>query len=276
MPLLPVDHLGATMGAVIPFWDQRDEFGDTDLIVAKPEEGQSLARALGANWVVLMRRHGATVVGVSMEEMVFRSVFSCRNAEMQREAQTLGGIRELTPLEIQKAGAFNLEPRPIARAWEYWTTPAAQGRSGVTRRAVSGSFASMADTPSETPVLIAGGGPIGLALAADLGRRGVATLLVEERENKLNPAKMLEVSVRTMEFCRQLGIVEKVRNWGFPADWSLDSVFVTDLQGYELGRVRVPALEEQAHLPVSPERECHARRPGSIRSCRTTRGRFRT
>jgi len=67
----------------------------------------------------------------------------------------------------------------------------------------------------ETPVLIAGGGPIGLALAADLGRRGVATVLVEERENKLNPAKMLEVSVRTMEFCRQLGIVDKVRTWGF-------------------------------------------------------------
>ena len=106
----------------------------------------------------------------------------------------------------------------------------------------------------DTPVLIAGGGPIGLALAADLGRRGVATLLVEERENKLNPAKMLEVSVRTMEFCRQLGIVGKVRNWGFPADWPLDSVFVTNLQGYELGRVRMPALGVQTHLPVSPER----------------------
>ena len=110
------------MGAVIPFWDQRDEFGDTDLIVAKPEEGQSLARALGPHWVVLMRRHGATVVGTSIEEMVFRAVFSCRNAEMQREAQMLGGISTLTPVEIQKAGAFNLEPRPIARAWEYWTT----------------------------------------------------------------------------------------------------------------------------------------------------------
>ena len=73
----------------------------------------------------------------------------------------------------------------------------------------------------ETSVLIAGGGPIGLALAGDLGRRGVETLLVEERENKLNPAKMLEVSVRTMEFCRQLGIVERVRNWGFPWDWPI-------------------------------------------------------
>jgi HCOMODA/2-hydroxy-3-carboxy-muconic semialdehyde decarboxylase len=122
IPLQPVDHLGATMGAVIPFWDQRDEFGDTNLIVAKPEEGQSLARALGPHWVVLMRRHGATVVGTTLEEMAFRAVFSCRNAEMQREAQMFGGISPLTPVEIEKAGAFNLEPRPITRAWEYWTT----------------------------------------------------------------------------------------------------------------------------------------------------------
>ena len=112
----------------------------------------------------------------------------------------------------------------------------------------------MTKPSSEIPVLIVGGGPIGLALAADLGRRGIKTLLVDKRENKLQPPKMLEVSVRTMEFCRQLGIVEKVRNWGFPPDRPLDSVFVTDLQGYELGRVRTPSIAAQSNIPVSPER----------------------
>jgi 2-polyprenyl-6-methoxyphenol hydroxylase-like FAD-dependent oxidoreductase len=107
---------------------------------------------------------------------------------------------------------------------------------------------------AEIPVLIAGGGPIGLALAADLGRRGVRTLLVEKRENKLNPPKMLEVSVRTMELCRQLGVVEKVRNWGFPSDWPLDSVFVTSMTGFELGRVRIPPLSEKVRDSISPER----------------------
>jgi len=114
----------------------------------------------------------------------------------------------------------------------------------------------MTDSPAplETPVLIIGGGPIGLSLAADLGRRGVGALLVEERENKLGPAKMLECSVRTLEFCRQLGVIDKVRNWGFPLDWPLDSAFVTDLAGYEIGRVRTPALGAERDSPVSPER----------------------
>ena len=66
MELKPVYHLGATLGAKVPFWDSRDDFGDTTLIVAKPEEGASLARALGSNWIVLMRRHGATVAGTTL------------------------------------------------------------------------------------------------------------------------------------------------------------------------------------------------------------------
>ena len=104
-------------------------------------------------------------------------------------------------------------------------------------------------------MLIAGGGPIGLALAAELGRRGVAVRLVERRGEGVGTAKMIVVSVRTMELCRQLGVAGEVRDWGFPLDQPLDSVFCTALGGHEIGRVRAPPLSVQADTPFSPERE---------------------
>jgi ribulose-5-phosphate 4-epimerase/fuculose-1-phosphate aldolase len=119
--IIPVFHLGAVIGTKAPFWDQRDEFGDTNLLVIKPEEGRSLARALGPHWVVLMRRHGATVAGISIRDTVFRSIYSCRNAEFQTQARALGGISPLSAGEIQKARGHNLQPGPVNRAWEYWT-----------------------------------------------------------------------------------------------------------------------------------------------------------
>ena len=96
-PIVPVFHLGATIGEQTPFWDQADEFGDTNLLVVKPEEGQSLARALGRHWVVLMRRHGATVAGTSLKELVSRSIFLCQNAEYQMKAYLLGAPQPLRP-----------------------------------------------------------------------------------------------------------------------------------------------------------------------------------
>ena len=105
-----------------------------------------------------------------------------------------------------------------------------------------------------TTVLIVGGGPIGLALAAGLGHRGVDTLLVEQNEDVVGSAKMIEVSVRTMEFCRQLGLSQTIRTWGFPDDHRLDSAFVTDMLGYEIGRIPTPSLGEQQDSEFSPER----------------------
>lgn len=105
-----------------------------------------------------------------------------------------------------------------------------------------------------TSVLIVGGGPIGLALAADLGRLGVKSLLIEKRIDKLGSARMLECGVRTMEFCRRLGVADEVRNWGFPRHLNLDSVFVTNLDGYELGRVKNQSLGTHSASRFSPER----------------------
>ena len=119
--LKPVYHLGATIGEKAPFWDARDEFGNTSLIVAKPEEGASLARALGTHWIVLMRRHGATVAGKTLEELTFRTIYTARNAAMQIQATTLGTVSPLNAAETALAGEYNLRPGPVGRAWEYWS-----------------------------------------------------------------------------------------------------------------------------------------------------------
>jgi ribulose-5-phosphate 4-epimerase/fuculose-1-phosphate aldolase len=120
-PIVPVFHVGAAMGADVPFWDQHDEFGDTNLLVVKPEEGQSLARALGKHHAVMMNRHGATVVGASVKELVSRSVFMCDNAKHQLHALMLGAATPLHPGETRLAGSISLMPSVIARTWEYWS-----------------------------------------------------------------------------------------------------------------------------------------------------------
>jgi HCOMODA/2-hydroxy-3-carboxy-muconic semialdehyde decarboxylase len=130
-PLLPVFHLGASMGASAPFWDSRDEFGDTNLLVVKPEEGASLARALGDASIVVMRRHGATVVGHSLRELVFRTIYSAKNAEHQLAAHVLGNVSPLSAGETQMAFEIHRAPGPLARAYEYWVRRLAEkeGRS---------------------------------------------------------------------------------------------------------------------------------------------------
>lgn len=119
--LVPVFHLPAALGETIPFWDSRDDFGDTNLLVRTPEEGASHARGLGQNAAMLLRRHGATVVGRDLHEVVSRSIYMCQNAVYQMQAQLLGGIDVLTAGETKLAGAINTQPNVISRTWEVWT-----------------------------------------------------------------------------------------------------------------------------------------------------------
>ncbi len=120
--LKPMNGLGSVMGAKVPFWDSRDEFGDTPMVVTTPAQGASLARALGPHSMVLMRRHGATVVGATIQEAVFRAIHTHRNAELQLRAATLGEASPLSTGEAEMACAYSLRERPMGRAWEYWTT----------------------------------------------------------------------------------------------------------------------------------------------------------
>jgi HCOMODA/2-hydroxy-3-carboxy-muconic semialdehyde decarboxylase len=70
--------------------------------------------------MVLMRRHGATVVGASLHELVFRSIYSCLNAVYLSEGRKMGRVGMLTPGEIEMAGAINKIPSVPLRTWEYW------------------------------------------------------------------------------------------------------------------------------------------------------------
>jgi 2-polyprenyl-6-methoxyphenol hydroxylase-like FAD-dependent oxidoreductase len=106
----------------------------------------------------------------------------------------------------------------------------------------------------KVPVLIVGGGPVGLALAGELGWRGVSCLLVEQTDGSIVTPKMNEVNVRTMEFCRRWGIADKVHNCPFPRDHARDAVFVTSFTGYELGRIPRPAVVGAKPEPWSPMR----------------------
>ena len=65
-------------------------------------------RALGRNSVVLMKRHGATVIGASLRELVSRSIYLCWNADYQFRASLFGELQPLHPGEIELAGAINV------------------------------------------------------------------------------------------------------------------------------------------------------------------------
>jgi 2-polyprenyl-6-methoxyphenol hydroxylase-like FAD-dependent oxidoreductase len=109
-------------------------------------------------------------------------------------------------------------------------------------------------TNQHIPVLIVGAGPVGLALAGDLGWRGVSCMVVEQTDGRIEQPKMDLVGVRTMEFCRRWGIADWVRDAPYPGDYPQDCVFLTGLNGFELGRERFPGRAFEACPPQSPQK----------------------
>lgn len=105
-----------------------------------------------------------------------------------------------------------------------------------------------------TRVLIVGAGPVGLALAGDLGWRGVHSTLVERRSGRVTQPKMDMVGVRTMEFCRRWGITSWVEAAGYNRAYTQDCAWVTNLNGYEFGREPFPPPQDELPPPQSPQK----------------------
>ena len=77
----------------------------------------------------------------------------------------------------------------------------------------------------DTQVIIAGAGPTGLTLAVDLGMRGVRCVLIEQKEAPLFLPKMERSNARSMEIYRRMGLADRIRAAGLPADVPMD-VFI--------------------------------------------------
>ena len=92
----------------------------------------------------------------------------------------------------------------------------------------------------QTEVLIAGGGPCGLMLANELGRRNIRCLLVDPKPGTAFNPQANATQARTMEHFRRLGFAQEIRSMGLPADHPTDIAYLTRFAGTELARLRLP------------------------------------
>jgi 2-polyprenyl-6-methoxyphenol hydroxylase-like FAD-dependent oxidoreductase len=98
----------------------------------------------------------------------------------------------------------------------------------------------------QTPVLIVGGGPVGMTLAMDLAWRGIDVTIVERRHAGEPPEpKCNHVSARSMEIYRRLGVAAKLRNEGLPEDYPNDVSYRTSFTGTEFARIHIPCRRDR-------------------------------
>src|SRR5260370_23354284 len=107
---------------------------------------------------------------------------------------------------------------------------------------------------TQSDVLIVGVGPVGAALAIDLAWRGINVTVVETRARAAPPEpKCNHVAARTMEIFRRLGVAEKVRNAGLPADYPHDISYRTTFTGTELTRIPIPCRRDRFTIKDGPD-----------------------
>jgi 2-polyprenyl-6-methoxyphenol hydroxylase-like FAD-dependent oxidoreductase len=107
----------------------------------------------------------------------------------------------------------------------------------------------------EVPVLVAGGGPVGLTASLLLSRHGIRSLLVERHPGTAVLPKARGINARTMEMYRQHGLEEAIRAAGLPPERTGLIVWTESLAGREIER-RVPGRANPRNMAQSPVRNC--------------------
>lgn len=102
--------------------------------------------------------------------------------------------------------------------------------------------------PSKSAVVIIGAGPCGLVLAIELGRRGIDTVVLEEKTSPARFPAANATQARTMEHYRRLGFADKVRAQGLPPDYPTDIAYFTRFTKHELARIKLPSARAATEL----------------------------
>jgi len=97
---------------------------------------------------------------------------------------------------------------------------------------------------SATDVIIVGGGPCGLMLANELGRRGARAVLINDKPGTAFNPQANATQARTMEHFRRLGFADEIRALGLPADFPTDIAYFTRFAKHELARFALPSARE--------------------------------
>ena len=116
--LRPVFHMSGFLGSGSSLFEIRDAGGNTDMLIRDSGLGKALAQSLGQHNCVLMRGHGSTTVGPSIEVAVYRAIYAEVNAKLQLQAAALGPINFLTEEEAALAAATT--EGQVVRAWDLW------------------------------------------------------------------------------------------------------------------------------------------------------------
>ncbi len=116
--LRPVCHMSGFLGAGSRHFEIADEGGDSNLLITSPALGRSLATQLADASCVLMRGHGMTVAGRTLEDAVYRAIYAEANAHLQIAATAMGQVRYLS--EGEAAMTADTIFKGMDRTWKLW------------------------------------------------------------------------------------------------------------------------------------------------------------
>lgn len=114
-PILPVHMHGAIFADGVPVFDSVGHVNTREL-------GDGLARALGNRRAVLLKMHGAAIVGGSLEEAFVAAIQLEENAQQQllAEASGAGKVEPMTPEDVARCIKQSWRPASIQKRWQYY------------------------------------------------------------------------------------------------------------------------------------------------------------